>query len=587
MKKYMLFFLALCLVLGSISIAGAQEEAAVYPEVRIDPATGKPYNLEGATVYIYDYWSGEGILRSEEPTMAEQDRYDYEDWIQSTYNCTVIQKQKGDWVTQGSEFENFAKNPDGSYSLFIVEPGKTGTLITNGYAADWSQSTTVDTSDEHWNQSTVDSGKLGNSVFTVSASYAEPRQLIYFNKRLLEEAGINWNNIYDQQANGTWTWEAFEDVLKKAHRDTDNDGVVDVSGITGSSDDMYRISVFSNGGEFFSMDQNGELQVSLDSQNSRDALKWAQRIWMTYAYQQQPEDNWDYYKQAFKGGKAAFYMYQAYGGFSDYSELSGMEDEWGAVAFPKGPNGNGYVTIVSENATMIPNVYTQDELSKMTLIYELWTAPTPGYENSDSWIGNKYNYTDDRAVDETYGMLIQNGNQVTDKTSWLGTVNDVLGVSLLWNLSYGSDVDAMIDAGIESWQALCDEVNNKNRGKYEVTLDLSGYPTITLPEDVLSIGEGAFTGVSAQVIVVPSGCTTIEDFAFSDATELKYVVLPASITEIGLDAFMNCPDNLFVLVQKGSYAAGFCSDVGLDYLFMASDAKTSADTQLWVISIEY
>ena len=151
-------------------------------------------------------------------------------------------------------------------------------------------------------------------------------------------------------------------------------------------------------------------------------------------------------------------MYQTYGGFNDNSELADMADEWGCVAFPKGPQGEKYVSITSDNVIVIPNVYDADTVGKLALIYDLWSNATPGYDDEFGWIGNKYNFTDDRAVDETYAMLREPEHCVANACLYLGSVNDILGQPLLWQLG-GNDPQSLVEAATPAWQALCDAFN--------------------------------------------------------------------------------------------------------------------------------
>ena len=168
--------------------------------------------------------------------------------------------------------------------------------------------------------------------------------------------------------------------------------------------------------------------------------------------------NWDWYKDAWKQGYCAFYMYQGYGGFNDNSEMADMADPWGAVMFPVGPSGDTYKHISSDNITVIPAIYDAETTAKLTFIYDMWTRPTPGFDDEYGWIGNKYNYTDARAVDETYAMMRENEHAVGNLCLNLGTQNDVLGQPLLWQLG-GNDPASLIDANMASWQAMCDEFN--------------------------------------------------------------------------------------------------------------------------------
>ena len=153
-------------------------------------------------------------------------------------------------------------------------------------------------------------------------------------------------------------------------------------------------------------------------------------------------------------------MYQTYGGFNDNSEMADMADEWGCVAFPIGPNGETYVNITSDNVTVIPNVYNAETAGKLAFIYDMWSNATPGYEDEYGWIGTKYNFTDERAVDETYAMLREPEHCVANATLYIGSVNDVLGSPLLWQLG-GNEPAALVEAATPAWQALCDAFNGK------------------------------------------------------------------------------------------------------------------------------
>ena len=445
MKKLVALLLAV-MMLSAMALAEAPEGY---------PAVVEGIDFGGATVTIYDYWSGPGE-RADDPTEEQQAQYDYRDWLMETYNVVIEQKQAGDWNTCAEEMINFVSAPDGSYRAYIIEPGKVGSLVANGVAAP----VKYDFSAEKWNQATLNAWSIGGNYYGMSTGASEPRGCVYFNKRLMEESGIDWNTIYDMQAAGTWTWAAFEELCKKATRDIDNDGTIDVWGVSGSGDDMYVLATFGNGGSFFDFDAEGKLQPTMGSQATVDALNWGKTIQANYWMHTPADANWDWYKEAWKAGSFAFYIYQTYGGFNDNSEMADMEDEWGCVAFPVPNEGDTYIHVASENTTLIPNVYSEEEVSKIAFIIDMWTNATPGYDDEFAWIGNKYNFTDDRAVDETYAMLREGAHGRDNKVVYLGTQNDVLGSSLLWSLA-GGDVASLIEAGMPAWQALCDQFNAK------------------------------------------------------------------------------------------------------------------------------
>ncbi len=457
MKKIMALVLAAVML---VACCGALAEETVYPE------KVEGIDFGGKDVYIYDYWTGESWEnRTTDLSEDEQKTYDYRKWLEETYNVKLHQIQNGDWNTCAQVMVDFvsAGGEADKLALFVVEPGKIGSLMTKGIAADWK----YDFSGEKWNQLDRDFVTIGGKTYGCYAGYTEPRAVLYFNKRVLEEANIDWNTIYDMQADGTWTWDAWEEMLKKIHRDTDNDGIIDVWGFTGSFDDMTNAFVFGNGGKWFDFNENGKLVPAMDTDETKEAMTRSRELRSKYFYAQPEGGNWDYYKEAFETMNIGFYSYQCYGGLafgngdSSTTEMADMKDPWGLVAFPVKNAGDKYITVGTgcDNITMIPNIYDEETVAKLAFIYDMWTNDAPGIDTENAWIGDKYNWTDERAVDETYYNLLT--SSVPNRVSLLGTQNDVLGDGFLWAPD-GVPAE-QIEAKMPAWQALCDTFNGDNK----------------------------------------------------------------------------------------------------------------------------
>ncbi len=449
MKKLVSLLLALMLVM--LCTASLAED---YPEVV------EGIDFGGATLYINPYW--EQPPRSEEPTEEQELQYAYEDWLMEKFNVKVEYAKLGDWGdAQVEEVQNIVSTGDTSaLRVILMPPGFVGTPMSQGWFADWANNDLIDLKDtELWNTGIVDFMTMGDKVLGVATGNPEPRQCLFFNKKVLEDAGIDWNTIYDMQRDGTWTWDAFEKLCAQLTKDTDANGVNDIYGLTGNNNDLWMAAVFGNNGSFFDFDENNKLVVTAGSDNVTEALTWASNLWNNYARGPLEGENWDYFKEVFKSGNCGFYIYQTYGGYNENAELADMEDPWGCVAFPKAPKGDDYYYVISDNVAVVPNIYDEQTTKNIEYFYSLFMSTAPGIDKDVAWIGQKYNIcSDERAVDETYAMLREPQHGKGDKSLYLGDNNKILGSNTygnyLWGMTWNTPT-ALLEGIKPTWDALC------------------------------------------------------------------------------------------------------------------------------------
>ena len=452
MKKLIALVLAAALLLTCCSALAEAKEGY--------PAKIEGLDFGGKDVYFLDYWTGtEWYEDTSEKSEQDQATFDYRMWLQDTYNVKIHNKAVSDWGGNPTELINFTAAPDGSLRVYIIEPGSVVNMISKGIVRSWSD-LGVDLTAEKWNQADLAWATKDGKVYGVYAGKTEPRQMLYFNKRILKDAGIDVDTeLYEAVEKGTWTWDKYVEMLEKITKDTDNDGVPNIWGVTGDHNDMYYMAVFTNGAKFFDYDENGKLQPVMEKDGKAlEALNWAREIFMKYWHQPEEGAIWNWFVEDFRAGNAGFMQYQGYSGFGGSKELEGME-EWGMVPFPVHTAGDTYVTVAQDNMALIPNVYTDEEAKMIAQLYDLWTNPTPGYEDeSDNWVGDLLQRTDETTVFLCYAMLREPEHTVTQLAFSLGQLNDVLGATLTWNLSWETPAQAF-DASRIAWQNMCNQFN--------------------------------------------------------------------------------------------------------------------------------
>ena len=98
--------------------------------------------------------------------------------------------------------------------------------------------------------------------------------------------------------------------------------------------------------------------------------------------------------------------------------------------------------------------------------------------------------------------------------------------------------------------------------------DCSGLTSLTLPSGVTSIGICAFYDCSGLTsLTIPSSVTSIGDKAFYGCSELTSLTIPSSVTEIGWGAFRGCSGLTSIYVYPENLP-----ELGID-IFTGCDAK--------------
>ncbi len=434
--------------------AEAEEEEEVSPYTVITDENGDPIDLGGIEIIIRDWWSGDPA----EPTNDyEEARDEYREWIQETYNFTIKQTAISDWSSTPADFVDYATTGGDEYYAFILrdDPAITSAMAT-GLMYDLSTLDCLDFSDAKFTRNKLhEQYSKGDAIYAMYAGYSEARTGVYFNKRLLTEAGIDPESIYDMQADGTWTWDKFDELMNTVHRDTDNDGVVDVYGLTVNEGNMTTAAVFSNNGSYIGKDANGYF-YNLESAETLEALEWTVDMFNKYDQHDPEGAEWDYYKEEFVNGQAAFMVDDEYCG-TPGNFLQDMEDEVGFVMFPKGPQADTYINVWSNNPVAIPACYDEEKAWKIAFAWNLYTDQPAGYEDYMDLSNARAGIFDSRAVDETITMMMSPDHGTVAFHGLIPNLN--LGSDFVWNITPNCVVSEQVEAIRDTWKAYVDEAN--------------------------------------------------------------------------------------------------------------------------------
>ncbi len=432
----------------------AEVEEEVSPYTVITDADGNPIDLGGMHITIRDWWSS-----PQEPSNDyEEAREEYHEWLQETYNFTMEQVAISDWGTTPTDFVDYVTTggDDNNYAWIIREDPAITSAIGQGLMYELSTLDCIVFSDTKVQQNKLhEQFTTPKGVYAMYAGVSEPRTGVYFNKRVLTEAGIDPESIYDMQANGTWTWDAFADMMAQVHRDTDNDGVVDVYGLTLNEGVMDEIAVYSNNSEFIGRDANGYV-YKLEDPATIEALEWVVEMFAAYDNHDPEDAAWDYYKEEFLSGKVGFMVEDEYAGTRG-NFLEDVQDELGFVMFPKGPQASTYVNRWSNNPTVIPGCYDEQRAWNIAFAWNLWTDQPAGYEDYIDLSAARAGIFDERAIDETIPMMMMGEHGMITYAGMIPNLE--MGPQLTWNIGWWSVVSEVVESTADLWKGYVDAAN--------------------------------------------------------------------------------------------------------------------------------
>lgn len=375
-------------------------------------------DLGGMEIKVGDFYTGP----EEDPsTQYAEDTYNYRQDIFDKYNFTVTREKMSSFADMAETFTTEVISGNPSMDIYYLYQDMVNEPLKNNLLYDLSKVQTVDFSEEKWNKQVIDLMTYDGGIYGMSTEL-EPRACIFFNKRLFEESGISPDEPYELQASGQWTWDKFEEYCKKLTRDIDKDGVTDVYAMASFSKDYFKLAAASNGAQFVSKDENGKYVNATKSQNFLDAANWAVDL-IKKGYIQPKEEgaSWDWFITAFRDGECAMQTAEAYtvSSFSD-----SMDDPFGIVMFPAGPNGD-MATVPFDNVVVVPSCFDDDYVEKLMFGYDLYTECTPGWTLDESWRQNYYaQFKDpDRDVDETLAMMREDKYRIIDYQSMIANTD--------------------------------------------------------------------------------------------------------------------------------------------------------------------
>ncbi len=267
---------------------------------------------------------------------------------------------------------------DDAYDLLVHEQ-RLSLLIAPLCATEISEIPYLDIDNDWWD------GELIRQMSIEQMSYAltgninivDDRQVwcLLFNKRLAEDNNVG--DLYSLVRDGEWTIDEMNRACSNVSYDLNGDSVMDYQDNWGmvSSGGAALALMEAFGGCFGSVDSDGNLEITIDSEKNINSLN---KAWEFYSQSDKILDinkvsavgdmgNWDVMRDVFRQGRSLFI-----GGVLSYVEnFRDMEDEFGILPLPKyDANQDEYITVPHNQSTVLMVPRSASDLSRTGVILE-------------------------------------------------------------------------------------------------------------------------------------------------------------------------------------------------------------------------
>ncbi|MCL1845635.1 MAG: hypothetical protein FWF77_07010 [Defluviitaleaceae bacterium] len=231
---------------------------------------------------------------------------------------------------------------------------------------------------------------------------------IMFNMRLLEGAGLPPDLPFTLQASGEWTWDALEDVARQVAAVPRMDSVI-VPLVALRSQDFAIQALTSNNADFAVLDpETGLFADATNTPEFSQTMEWLVQMrderLVSEVFRSDADGMWVDGLSLFRDEEAAMVASP----FHFFADLP--HEEWGFVAFPKGPNAQTHYTPTSRHPFyVIPYFFSPQEVEDIVFAIRMWYR-LPETENPDwmHWANEWFENADPRSISESMVNFTEN-----------------------------------------------------------------------------------------------------------------------------------------------------------------------------------
>ena len=371
-------------------------------------ATEPPRDLGGIVITVGNWFSNECTETFDfaGASITERMLWEHRAYLEEKHNFRIINRRMAGWGDTRDMIPDMLATGSREVTVWTLQPDWFLSLVGDGAFAPIPAHFFEADTGINWNHALIDMSIRNDNIhgWAQGTSFSPG---VYFNMRLFEEAGMPRDYLFQLQERGEWDWDAFLRVSRTIQSQIgfDAEGNITVFPLTAFHSDVFRAALMSNNartvglcpdtGHFINTTNEPEFVETLQ-------FMFQLRDEMLAMHEMDVDGEWDVFIDLFNAGRGAMRVAGHY--VASGQILPNLGDDWGFVAFPRGPSApwDGHMSAGGGgNYNAIPHVFSPEEVDAIMYAMTLWNAPLPGSEPDDWMIGEFARHNQPRSVTET------------------------------------------------------------------------------------------------------------------------------------------------------------------------------------------
>ena len=448
MKKTISRVIAMLLCLAMVfSFAACKKEKTG----KVDVDDLKAVDLKGREIVITSWGTSVNIL-ADSPDATMQTYYARMQEVEKLYNCKFVFKK----IAAGEILPGFQAGEMGGATIGDIVQMREAwvqTCYKDNNLLDLSKYFDADM--PQFNRYSVNTFKEESGSFYSFAVRADNQSnIIYFNKDMFEEKGVDIDALYKDVKDKKWTVDKFLEIAEKVA--TIKDGTYETYGAyrIGAGDALQAWHA-TFGSNFTVKNEEGKFVSGLKSAETKALLEFVKRVEdCDFIREFRSGDNWETESKLFTAGTIGMAFGQEN---SHLSKLkSSLTFEFGVLPFPLAKEGDDYyATIMTYNHLVMPKSLDKDPTTAKAIADMYTYIYQPTAENMDAQYLDTYemNTYDEESVENLLTVAFAENYYIPihHKLGMVNLYNSTLKPSLGNYLNGQITYDAFIAATDSAW----------------------------------------------------------------------------------------------------------------------------------------